>query len=627
VETSYSISFPAPASGQLLVLSNMTSNTTDGNAANNFGSSSLTVTPVFDLTTSISGPAAALAGSQNVYTITTTNNGPSSVSSATQNVQLPTGLTTSTLLVAGQTGTLTSTAITFSNTGASYNLSSGLLTFAATGNLTPGLGGAVSNTITVTMPATGSLTIGNATVGTADAGESNTTNNTATFTTVTSPLSFAPVAQNIVNSLRSPEGNTANALAISPLNATDADGSIANYYIQSLPASGTLYYNGTAITSIPSGGFQAANPALLTYKPASTYVGDVFFTYTATDNSGVVSNPALYTIPVAQDLASAYTAYNTAKGGANTYKTNDVLAQVIDPNKAVYTSAGTIFDAATGTLQAGAANGLLTTGTNAALATAGPASNPSNTLPAGVSLDAATGRIYVSDASLLVNNPTARTYSVLVNTTDANGGITQALATFTIGAYPLPVVLTDFSAQAVQNRDALLSWHTASEKNNDHFDVERSFDGTAFAKVGQLAGHGTTSAASTYAFTDAGVAAKASGPVYYRLRQVDLDGTSAFSPVRSVRFTAAAAPVALGLYPNPAQASTQLDLSQLPATGAFQVLVLDASGRTVLSRTLAGGLPQPLDVQNLASGTYHVRVTGQLADGSAFQQTLRLTKQ
>jgi hypothetical protein len=227
-----------------------------------------------------------------------------------------------------------------------------------------------------------------------------------------------------------------------------------------------------------------------------------------------------------------------------------------------------------------------------------------------------------------VNNPTARTYSVLVNTTDANGGITQALATFTIGAYPLPVVLTDFSAQAVQNRDALLSWHTASEKNNDHFDVERSFDGTAFTKVGQLAGHGTTSAASTYAFTDAGVASKASGPVYYRLRQVDLDGTSAFSPVRSVRFTSqAAAPVALGLYPNPAQASTQLDLSQLPATGAFQVLVLDASGRTVLSRTLAGGLPQPLDVQNLASGTYHVRVTGQLTDGSAFQQTLRLTKQ
>jgi uncharacterized repeat protein (TIGR01451 family) len=629
---SYSISFPAPASGQLLVLSTLNSSTTDSDPTNNRGSSLITVTPTFDLTTSVSGPAAALAGSQNVYTITTTNNGPSNATLVTQTVKLPAALTTSTLLVAGQTGTLSGSTISFSNTGASYDTGTGVLTFAALNSLASGLTNSVSNTITVTMPATGSLTIGDATVGTTAIVETNTTNNTATFTTtvnnMANTLSFAPVAQNIVNSLRSPEGNTANALAISPLNATDADGSIANYYVQSLPTSGTLYYNSVAISSIPSGGFTAANPALLSYQPAAGYVGTVFFTYTATDNNGVVSNTALYTIPVAQDLASAYTAYNTAKGGPNKYVTNDVLAQVIDPNKAVYTSAGTIFDG-TGTLQAGAANGLLTTGTNAVLATTGPAGNTSNTLPAGVSLDPATGRIFVSNAAQLVNNPTARTYSVLVNTTDANGGITQALATFTIGAYPLPVVLTDFTAQAVRNRDALLNWHTASEKNNDHFDIERSFDGSTFAKIGQVAGHGTTSAASAYAFSDANVAAQASGPVYYRLRQVDLDGSSNFSPVRSVRFTAeaAAAPIALSLFPNPAQASTQLDLRQLPAAGTYQVVLLDATGRTVLSRTLAGGLPQPLDVQQLASGTYHVRVTGQLADGAAFKQTLRLTKE
>ncbi len=625
--TSYSVAFSAPASGQLVVVSTVTSNTTDLNPADNRSNSSITVNSAFDLTTSVAGPVSALAGSQNVYTIKTTNNGPSTVSSATQTVALPSGLTTSTLLVAGQTGTVSGNTISFSNSGASYDTGSGLLTFAGISNLAPGAGNAVSNTITVTMPASGSLTVGNASVSTTAPGETNTTNNTASFTTVTAPLSFAPVAQNIVNSLRSPEGNTANALAISPLFATDSDGSISNYYIQSLPTSGTLYYNGAAIGSIPSGGYQVANPALLSFDPANTFAGDVFFTYTATDNNGVASNPALYTIPVAQDIASAYTAYNTAKGGANTYKTNDVLAQVIDPNKAVYTSAGTIFDATTGTLQAGAANGLLTSGTNAVLAATGPSGNTANTLPAGVSLDPATGRIYVSDASQLANNSTARTYSVFVITTDANGGISQALATFTIGAFPLPVVLVDFTAQAVANRDALLRWHTASEKNNDHFDIERSLDGVRFAKIGQVAGHGTTSAASAYAFTDAGVAAQATGPVYYRLRQVDLDGTSSFSPVRSVGFTTSAAPVALSLYPNPAQANTKLDLSQLPATGSYQVQLLDATGRLVLSRTLAGGLPQPLNVHELASGAYLVRVSGQTADGTAFQQTLRLTKE
>ena len=190
-------------------------------------------------------------------------------------------------------------------------------------------------------------------------------------------------------------------------------------------------------------------------------------------------------------------------------------------------------------------------------------------------------------------------------------------------------MLTDFTAQAVQNRDALLNWATASEKNNDHFDIERSFDGTSFAKIGTLAGHGTTSTASAYTLTDAGVAAQASGPVYYRLRQVDLDGTATFSPVRSVRFApeTAAAPLALSLFPNPAQTSTSLDLRQLPATGTYQVLLLDAMGRTVRSATLAGGLPQPLDVQHLASGTYHVLVTGQLPDGISFKQALRLTKE
>ncbi|HET9503188.1 MAG TPA: T9SS type A sorting domain-containing protein, partial [Hymenobacter sp.] len=164
--------------------------------------------------------------------------------------------------------------------------------------------------------------------------------------------------------------------------------------------------------------------------------------------------------------------------------------------------------------------------------------------------------------------------------------------------------------------------------NNDHFDIERSLDGVRFATIGQLAGHGTTSAASSYTFTDANVAAQANGPVYYRLRQVDADGTSSFSPVRTVSFsTQASAAPALSLYPNPAQARTQLDLSQLPATGSYQVQLLDATGRTLRQLTLAGGLPQPLDVHELASGTYLVRVSGLAPGGNAFQQTLRLTKE
>jgi hypothetical protein len=185
--------------------------------------------------------------------------------------------------------------------------------------------------------------------------------------------------------------------------------------------------------------------------------------------------------------------------------------------------------------------------------------------------------------------------------------------------------LVAFTAEAVQNRDAQLTWSTASEANNDHFEVERSFDGTRFTKLDQVAGQGTTSLRTAYAFTDAGVASKATGAVYYRLKQVDTDGKVAYSPVRTVSFTKPAV-LSLNLYPNPAQTVTKLDLSQLPATATVQVLVLDATGRTVLSTSLGGGLPQPLDVHSLATGTYNVIVSGSLPDGSALRKVLRLTK-
>ena len=218
-------------------------------------------------------------------------------------------------------------------------------------------------------------------------------------------------------------------------------------------------------------------------------------------------------------------------------------------------------------------------------------------------------------------------YQVNVITTDLKGGTNVTVAQFMLGAYPLPVELVAFTAQAVQNRDALLKWTTASELQNDHFDVERSLDGVSFAKIGQQAGQGNKATSTDYTYTDAGMGLKAAGqPVYYRLRQVDQDGTASYSPVRSVSFTGSVAAVAT-LYPNPAVAATGLDLSALPATGTYQVLLLDATGRQVYQATLAGGQVQPLSLSTLATGTYSVLVSGSQADGSALRQVLRLTKE
>lgn len=195
---------------------------------------------------------------------------------------------------------------------------------------------------------------------------------------------------------------------------------------------------------------------------------------------------------------------------------------------------------------------------------------------------------------------------------------------------PLPVKLVSFTAQAAADgRSARLAWATASETNNAYFEVERSFDGTTYAPLGRVAGQGVKTTNTSYAFVDQqSLGTQPASLVYYRLRQVDLDGTATYSPVRPVRLGAAnAAQISLSLYPNPAQASTTLDLSALPATASYQVLVLDATGRQMQRLLLAGGQAQPLDLSALTPGLLTVLVTGTQADGTLLRQALRLRKE
>jgi hypothetical protein len=216
------------------------------------------------------------------------------------------------------------------------------------------------------------------------------------------------------------------------------------------------------------------------------------------------------------------------------------------------------------------------------------------------------------------------TYSITVTTIDANGGTNSLTYSYTIGDFPLPVELTEFTATAVKNLDAALLWHTAQEKNNDHFDVERSLNGTDFVKIGEVKGQGSKTTTTEYALTDAGIGPKAKGLVYYRLKQVDTDGETSYSPVRTVTFTTPLVP-AIALFPNPATTGTQLDLTQLP-TGRYQVSVLDATGRIVLNTTLEAGLAHALDLNTIASGTYNLLVRGQ-ANGQTINLTKRFIKQ
>jgi len=184
---------------------------------------------------------------------------------------------------------------------------------------------------------------------------------------------------------------------------------------------------------------------------------------------------------------------------------------------------------------------------------------------------------------------------------DARGGTIGSGVTYCAGSVsPLPVTLVSFTVQPRPGQ-ALLQWATASERTNDKFVIERSADGRSFAAVQTVAGHGTTAVAQAYTYLDA---QPLPGLSYYRLRQVDLDGASAYSPVLSSR--QAAAETAL-LSPNPTAGPLTLDLRAQP-TSTCEVRVLNTLGQVLLTETLPGGQLQPLTLSRLPAGTYLVQL-------------------
>lgn len=167
---------------------------------------------------------------------------------------------------------------------------------------------------------------------------------------------------------------------------------------------------------------------------------------------------------------------------------------------------------------------------------------------------------------------------------------------------PLPVVLTGFQGQATPTGVAL-NWQTASELNSDYFVVERAADPVqGFEALYRVASKGTSSQPQRYQFADATPLSLG----YYRLRQVDRDGTATYGPVVAVAARASAA--SLVAYPT----STAATLTVTGATPGAPLDILDQMGRAV-QRVAAQGAHLPLDVRHLPAGSYVVRdaATGQ----------------
>lgn len=172
----------------------------------------------------------------------------------------------------------------------------------------------------------------------------------------------------------------------------------------------------------------------------------------------------------------------------------------------------------------------------------------------------------------------------------------------------LPVTYNSFTASVANNNKVDLNWITANETNNSHFEVERSFgNGAGFASIGSVV-KGTALAAGKqdYRYSDEGKNLKGRGVVFYRLKQVDMDGKFTYSEVLAVKLQSKN-DGSLQVFPNPFADKLELRFS-VSVDAVAEIRITDISGKLILiNRTRVNKGPVQVKVgglQQLQPGAY-----------------------
>lgn len=172
----------------------------------------------------------------------------------------------------------------------------------------------------------------------------------------------------------------------------------------------------------------------------------------------------------------------------------------------------------------------------------------------------------------------------------------------------VPVELTSFTASVIDN-SVILNWTTASEINNLGFEIQRSIDNKDYVTIGFVEGAGTTTGQNKYTFVD-----KDLTPLkyYYRLKQVDYNGTFDYSPILEAAVVGVLEFSLSQNYPNPFNPSTVI-IYQLPVSAIVTLKVYDLLGREVASLVdeykPAGKYEVDFDGSQLPSGIYFYTLT------------------
>lgn len=190
------------------------------------------------------------------------------------------------------------------------------------------------------------------------------------------------------------------------------------------------------------------------------------------------------------------------------------------------------------------------------------------------------------------------------------------------GTSYVPVELTAFTAE-VDKGSVTLNWITATELNNHGFEIQKRSDEGEFSTIAFVRGNGTTTQQQSYSFVDKNVT---TGSLYYRLKQIDFDGTFEYSSEVEVDI----APSSFALeqnFPNPFNPSTSITFS-LPSDANVSLKIFSILGEEVAviaNNSLNAGIHTVnFDASNLNSGVYLYRIEANGIDGNNFTQVRKM---
>jgi hypothetical protein len=163
----------------------------------------------------------------------------------------------------------------------------------------------------------------------------------------------------------------------------------------------------------------------------------------------------------------------------------------------------------------------------------------------------------------------------------------------------LPVTLTNFKVTATGNSNNL-QWSTEQELNSDHFNVQRSSNGSNFTSIGTVDAAGNATGSINYSFSDNN---PINGNNFYRLQRVDMDGNTAYSKIIEV---SSKQQHNISVYPNPMIDQLHIQIAGVAEAGTLEII--NAAGQTVSIHPVSNIAAATLSVANLQKGMYYLRI-------------------